>query len=203
MSPVAAKATRQLQFRVSHGTTSGATNTLRLIDRRFSMRPCSSCPSKTARTVATPNVNAGGNVNSIGDLNDIGDTLTINGNDPASGSDWLYVDDTGDTLGNTGTLTSTTLTGLGMALGITYGTIEHLVISLGAGADTFTIESTHTNVTNLDANNGDDTINVWTISGPTTATAPTPAKLTAATLRKSRRRTPSPAVTGTSAMLTL
>jgi hypothetical protein len=36
-------------------TTSGATNTLRLIDRRFSMRPCSSCPSKTARTVATPN----------------------------------------------------------------------------------------------------------------------------------------------------
>ncbi len=69
--------------------------------------------------------------------------LTINGNDPTSGSDWLYVDDTGDTTDNTGTLTSTTITGLGMAVGITYGTIEHLVISLGSGDDTFTIESTH------------------------------------------------------------
>ena len=30
-----------------------------------------------------------------------------------------------------------------MAVDITYGTIEHLVISLGSGNDTFTIESTH------------------------------------------------------------
>ena len=51
--------------------------------------------------------------------------------------------DTFDTTDNTGTLTSTTITGLGMAVGITYGTIEHLVISLGSGDDTFTIESTH------------------------------------------------------------
>ena len=70
-------------------------------------------------------------------------SLTINGNDPASGSDWLYVDDTGDATPNTGTLTSTTITGLGMAVGITYGTVEHLVISLGSGNDTFTINSTH------------------------------------------------------------
>ena len=53
------------------------------------------------------------------------------------------MDDTGDTTHNIGTLTSTTITGLGMAVGITYGTIEHLVISLGSGDDTFTIESTH------------------------------------------------------------
>jgi hypothetical protein len=33
--------------------------------------------------------------------------------------------------------------------------------------------------------------NIWTISGAKAATDPTPAKLTAATLRKSRRRTPS------------
>ena len=33
---------------------------------------------------------------------------------------------------------------------------------------------------------------IWVTSGSTTATAPTPAKLTAATLMKSRRRTPSP-----------
>ena len=30
-----------------------------------------------------------------------------------------------------------------MAVGITYGTIEHLDISLGSGNDTFTISSTH------------------------------------------------------------
>src|SRR5689334_25080911 len=43
---------------------------------------------------------------------------------------------------------------------------------------------------------------IWTNSGASAATAPTPAKLTAATLRKSRRRTPSPvepAVAGPSA----
>ena len=53
------------------------------------------------------------------------------------------MDDTADTTDNVGTLTSTTITGLGMAVGITYGTIEHLVISLGSGDDKFTIESTH------------------------------------------------------------
>ena len=35
--------------------------------------------------------NVGANV---GTVNDIGAMLTINGNDPTSGSDWLYVDDT-------------------------------------------------------------------------------------------------------------
>ena len=43
----------------------------------------------------------------------------------------------------TGTLTPTTITGLDMAGGITYGTIEHLKISLGSAADTFTIQNTH------------------------------------------------------------
>ena len=73
----------------------------------------------------------------------IGASLTVNGNDPTSGDDWLYVDDTGDTTDNAGVLTSTRITGLGMAVGITYGTIEHLVISLGSGNDNFTINSTH------------------------------------------------------------
>ena len=77
-------------------------------------------------------------------MNSIAGSLTINGNEPTSGSDWLYIDDSGDTLGNTGTLTSTTITGLGMAGSITYGTVEHVVITLGSGGDTFTIESTHT-----------------------------------------------------------
>jgi Ca2+-binding RTX toxin-like protein len=84
---------------------------------------------------------AGGTVNGIGAL------LTINGNDPASGSDVLNVDDTGDSSANTGTLTSTTITGLGMGGSITYGTVEHLTISLGSGGNTFTINSTHGSAT--------------------------------------------------------
>ena len=98
-------------------------------------------------------------------------SLTINGNDPASGSDWLYVDDTGDATPNTGTLTSTTITGLGMAVGITYGTIEHLVISLGSGNDTFTINSTHGLATSpfqedttLNTGAGADTVNIHDVT---------------------------------------
>src|SRR5260221_8290985 len=76
----------------------------------------------------------GGNVNAINAL------LTINGND---GADTLNVDDAGDSLANTGTLTSTTLTGLGMASGIVYGSLEAVNVNLGSGGDTFTIASTH------------------------------------------------------------
>jgi acrosin len=103
------------------------------------------------KTISGPTTVTGGNgsdtfnvgasaatVNKIGD--DSGDTLTISGNDPTSGSDWLYVDDSADTADNTGTLTPTTITGLGMAVGITYDTIEHIVITLGSGNDEFTIE---------------------------------------------------------------
>ena len=93
--------------------------------------------SNAAGTVASPSNNTGGNLHGIGD--DSGDSLTINGNDPTSGSDWLYVDDSGDDTNNTGTLTSTAVSGLGLGVDITYGTIEHLVISLGSGDDIFTI----------------------------------------------------------------
>ena len=56
--------------------------------------------------------NDGGTVNGISAL------LTIDGEEPTSGSDVLNVDDTGDSTGNTGTLTATHLTGLGMSEGI-------------------------------------------------------------------------------------
>ena len=49
------------------------------------------------------------------------------------------VDDTGDTTSNTGVLSSTALTGLGMSDGISYGTLEDLNVDLGSGSDTFTI----------------------------------------------------------------
>ncbi len=129
---------------------------------------------------ANTTVNAGSgddtiNVGSLtpatgGTVNGISAPLTINGND---GGDTLNVDDTGDAAANTGTLTATTLTGLGMSTGITYGTLEALNIGLGSGGDTFTIASTHTGTTTLNSNAGADTVNVQTISGATTVNAGT------------------------------
>jgi hypothetical protein len=62
-----------------------------------------------------------------------------------SGSDTLNADDTGDTTtSQSGTLTATTLTGLGMGLsmgpsGITYSGLKALNINLGSGGNQFTI----------------------------------------------------------------
>jgi acrosin len=100
-----------------------------------------------------------------GVLNAISAPLTVNGE---GGFDTLNVDDTGDPDPNTGTLTEDSITGLGMSDGITYGTLEHLNIGLGAGGDSFTIEDTHTGTTSLNSNAGDNTIGVLTTSGVTT-----------------------------------
>ena len=55
----------------------------------------------------------------------------------------MNVDDTGNTTGQIGFLTSTLLTGLGMgASGITYSGLAHLNINLGSGLDTFNVQST-------------------------------------------------------------
>ena len=95
-------------------------------------------PSMSAATPPEPSANASNN--SGGNVDGIGALLTINGD---GGADVLNVDDTGDSNANTGTLTSTTITGLDMGGSITYGTVETLNIGLGTGGDTFTIESTH------------------------------------------------------------
>jgi hypothetical protein len=101
----------------------------------------------------------GGNVNAIGAV------LTVNGD---GDSDTLNVDDTGDLVTNTGTLTSTELTGLGMTGKIVYGTLEALKIGLGGGGDTFTVKSTHSGTTELNMNAGSDTVDVQSIAGVTT-----------------------------------
>ena len=101
---------------------------------------------------------AGGNVDSIGAL------LTVSGE---GGTDALNVDDTGDALANTGVLTGTMLTGLGMAGGIGYAAFEALNVGLGSGGDTFTIASTQAGVTSLNANSGNDTVNVRATTGAT------------------------------------
>jgi len=115
--------------------------------------------------------NTGGTVNGINAL------LTIIGGASSTGRDLLTIDDTADTADNTGVLTDSRLTGLGMGnpdqtavestLGIDYSDIEDLVISLGGGADIFTVESTHNGATAgtiettiLNTGAGTDTVHV-------------------------------------------
>ena len=100
----------------------------------------------------------------VGTVNGISAPLAIYGD---AGSDTLNVDDTDDAAPNTGTLTSTTLTDLGMSVGITYGTMEALNIGLGSGGDTFTIASTHAGTTTLSTNDGADVVDVLTTAGLT------------------------------------
>jgi Ca2+-binding RTX toxin-like protein len=98
-----------------------------------------------------------------GTVNGIGALLNVQGEGGAA--DVLNVDDRGDTDANTGTLTSTMLTGLGMAAGIAYGTLETLAIGLGSAGDTFTVQSTHAGVTSVVGNGGADTFHVDAPSG--------------------------------------
>src|SRR4029079_17141634 len=109
--------------------------------------------------------------NDLGTLDDIDALLTLNGGSPAFGSDWFYAVDAGDTNDNTGTLTSTTLSGLDMGGSIAYGTVEHVVISLGIGNDTLTIESAHGAATSpfqeetyLNTGAGTDTVTITTVT---------------------------------------
>ena len=100
----------------------------------------------------------GGNVNAIAAL------LTLQGD---GDSDTLNVDDSGDSLANVGTLTNSSLRGLGMASGIDYLGFETLRVDLGRGDDTLTVSSTHAGGTTLNTSAGKDTLNLLTVSGPT------------------------------------
>jgi hypothetical protein len=75
-----------------------------------------------------------------GTVNAIAGALTANGE---VGTDTLVVHDGGDTIANTGALTATRLTGLGMGpSGLAYGTLERLTVNLGTANDTFNVVST-------------------------------------------------------------
>jgi Ca2+-binding RTX toxin-like protein len=136
--------------------------------------------STNGSTLTTINTGSGSgenivNVGSLapatgGNVNAIAGKLVINGQ---SSSDTVNVDDRGDSAGNTGLLTSNRLTGLGMAgddatKGIEYSAIETLNLSLGAGADDFTIQSTHAGVTVLNTLGGADRVAIKATSGTTT-----------------------------------
>ena len=100
-----------------------------------------------------------------GVVDNIAAALTINGD---AGDDTVTIDDSGDTSGDTASLTPTLVTGLGSASGVVYGTVETLHINLGSGGDTFTINNTHAGATTLNANGGADTVHVRSTSGVTT-----------------------------------
>ncbi|HAM70036.1 MAG TPA: hypothetical protein DCM86_00140, partial [Verrucomicrobiales bacterium] len=105
-----------------------------------------------------------------GTLNGLLGRLVVSG---AGASDTLNLDDTGDLLGNTGTLTASSLVGLGLggndpAKGLQFSGIEILNINLGAGADNFTILSTGTGTTTVNANGEADRIAIRAFSGPLT-----------------------------------
>ncbi|MCP3939083.1 MAG: calcium-binding protein, partial [Actinomycetia bacterium] len=101
----------------------------------------------------------GGTVNSINAL------LTVIGNDDI---DTLSVDDTGDIGPNTLGLTDSTITGLGMAEGITYATVENLILGLGDGGNEITIEGTPPGNTSLNTGSGDDVVNIRGTNGTLT-----------------------------------
>jgi hypothetical protein len=80
----------------------------------------------------------------------------------------MDVDDTGSTRSKAGTLTATTLTGLGMAVGVTYNNIQAVNIRLGSGGNVFNVLSTDAGQTFLDSGTESDTVNIQSTSGPTT-----------------------------------
>ena len=81
-------------------------------------------------------------VSSGGTLDDIDGSLVIHGDAP-SASDWVYIDDSGNGTGRTGVVTSSTVTGFGLAGSISYFTVEHLQVALGTGDDVVDITSTN------------------------------------------------------------
>ncbi|MDQ7993168.1 MAG: calcium-binding protein, partial [Propionicimonas sp.] len=82
--------------------------------------------------------------------------------------DELVIDDSVSTASPAGTVTSQTVTGLGMATGgVGYGEFESLRVLLGSGADRLVLVTTHHGTTEVDAGAGADLVTVRTIDGHT------------------------------------
>ena len=101
----------------------------------------------------------------LGSLNDIAGALTLDGG--LGGGDVATLSDFGDATGDTGTLTSSSLTGFSPAV-ITYLGLETLHVDLGSGGDDLTMSSVHGGVTTVDAGAGNDDVSLH--SSPASAT---------------------------------
>lgn len=120
-------------------------------------------------------------------LNAMQGAISVTGN----GSDTLNIDDSADTSDKTGTLSSSQLTGFGLAAGgISYSTVDTLNVMLGSGNlnvlvtstaagtattlttgsgnDTITVDSTGPSPTTILAGAGDDTVHIHATTGITT-----------------------------------
>ena len=121
--------------------------------------------STASGTTTSISIQSAGGRTSVTTLSGATDTINIGSLEPAAGGvlvniqpimvvsnpgsvTTMNIDDSGDTMSESGTLTSAALTGLGMGgNGITYSGVATLNISLGSGADTFNILSTSSSIT--------------------------------------------------------
>ena len=108
-------------------------------------------------------VNVGTQAPGLGSVvSGIGSELTVIG---GSGTGNLFIDDSSDTAPSTGTLTNSTIAGLGMAGGITYQGIAGLTITLGSGGNTFAVLSNDTQVTTILGGEGNNTFTIAATAG--------------------------------------
>lgn len=84
------------------------------------------------------------------------------------GNDVVILNDANNTANTVGTLTETSVIGLGMPGQVDYDAIENLAITMGSGNDTFTIASTHRGQTKINTASGNDAVTMWAIAGETT-----------------------------------
>ena len=90
-----------------------------------------------------------------GTVNALSGRLTLQG---GGGLDLLFVDDTGDTAANAGTLGADSLDGLGLGQGLGYAGFEQFSVKLGSGADAVLITGTHAGQTWVDSGGGADRV---------------------------------------------
>jgi Ca2+-binding RTX toxin-like protein len=124
--------------------------------------------AQAGNLVTTINAGAGNDTVTVGSatatLNDIAGTLTVDGQ--GGTTDKLVLDDSGDATANTGSLTGTTVTGLGMSKPLSFKNVENLEARLGTGNDTFTVVGTQKGVATLITTGaGSDTVIVGSTNG--------------------------------------
>ncbi|HMF18242.1 MAG TPA: hypothetical protein VKE98_13610, partial [Gemmataceae bacterium] len=120
-----------------------------------------------AGTTTTISEGGGSNIVNVGSLapatggivNNINGPLVVTSDPGAT----LSLDDTGSSGPKTGYLTSNTITGLGMAGGITYSGMKNVNVNLGTGNDIFNIQSTSA-ITTVNGGAAFDVFNVGTLA---------------------------------------
>ncbi len=126
----------------------------------------------TIRTIAGPSsldTGAGADTISVGSLanllDGIASTLQITAGNDAGVVDVLTLNDSGDTKNNTGRVTSTTVTGLGLGGTLTYLGVDDFTLLLGSGDDTLFVDSTTTGTSRFNLGAGADKLDLETTGG--------------------------------------